>query len=97
MTLQGWEQKYKEILKEFNYDIKKDIRSARILNMILKDEFPLKKLERKIKNKPVFAIVAGPSLNKIAPALKEFRIITKILANVTPRALVETKIKPDIV
>ena len=97
MTLQGWEQKYKEILKEFNYDIKKDIRSARILNMILKDEFPLKKLERKIKNKNVFVIGAGPSLDKIVPVLKEFRNITKIVADGTTRALVENKIKPDIV
>src|SRR5439155_63751 len=97
MTLQGWEQKYKEILKEFNYDIKKDIRSARILNMILKDEFPLKKLERKIKNKTVFVIGAGPSLDKIVPVLKEFRNITKIVADGTTRALVENKIKPDIV
>ena len=97
MTLQGWEQKYKEILKEFNYDIKKDIRSARILNMILKDEFPLKKLERKIKNKNVFVIGAGPSLDKIVPVLKEFRNITKIVANGATKALVENKIKPDII
>jgi len=97
MTLQGWEQKYKEILKEFNYDIKKDTQSARILNMILKDEFPLKKLERKIKNKTVFVIGAGPSLTKIVPILKEFRNITKIVADGATRALVESKIKPDIV
>lgn len=97
MSLQGWEQKYKEILKEFNYDIKKDVRAARILNMILKDEFPLKKLERKIKNKTVFVIGAGPSLAKIVPVLKEFRNITKIVADGATRALVESKIKPDIV
>jgi len=97
MTLQGWEQKYKAILKEFNYDIKKDTRSAKILNMILKDELPLKKLERKIKNKTVFVIGAGPSLAKIVPILKEFRNITKIVADGATKALVESKIKPDIV
>ncbi len=97
MTLQGWEEKYKEILREFDYDIKKDTQSAKILNMILKDKFPLKKLERKIKNKTVFVIGAGPSLTKIMPVLKKFRNITKIVADGATRALVENKIIPDIV
>ncbi len=91
------DQKYKGILQKFNYDKKKDIQSARILNMILKDEYPLKKLEQKIKNKTVFIIGAGPSLAKIIPLLKKFRNITKIVADGAARALVENKIQPDIV
>jgi 2-amino-4-hydroxy-6-hydroxymethyldihydropteridine diphosphokinase len=97
MTLQGWQEKYKEILREFDYDKKKDMRSAQILNMILKDDFPLKNLERKIKNKTVFVIGAGPSLTKIVPVLKRFRNITKIVADGATGALIENKIKPDIV
>src|SRR5213594_963773 len=61
MTLKGWEEKYEEILTEFNYSKKKDIQSAKILNFILKDKLPLKKLEQRIKNKTIFVIGAGPS------------------------------------
>ena len=97
MTLEGWEEKYEEILREFKYSKKKDTQSARILNLILKDKFDLKKLERKIRNKTVFVIGAGPSLTLALPFLKKFKDIAKIVADGATRALVENSIKPDIV
>ena len=97
MTLKGWEEKYEEILTEFNYSKKKDIQSAKILNFILKDKLPLKKLEQRIKNKTIFVIGAGPSLTRALPFLKRFKDITKIVADGATRALVENKIRPDII
>src|SRR2546426_2454250 len=97
MTLKGWEEKYEEILTEFNYSKKKDIQSAKILNFILKDKLPLKKLEQRIKNKTIFVIGAGPSLTRALPFLKKFKAITKIVADGATRALVENKIRPDII
>lgn len=97
MTLHGWEQKYQEILKEFNYSKKRDREAAKFLNSILKTSFPLKKLEKKIKNKTVFVIGAGPSLAVSIASIKKFKDITKIVADGATRALVENKIRPDIV
>src|SRR3989475_12133321 len=97
MTLKGWEEKYEEILTEFNYSKKKDIQSAKILNFILKDKLPLKKLEQRIKNKTIFVIGAGTSRSHALPFLKRFKDITKIVADGTTRALVENKIRPDII
>ena len=34
MPILGWEKKYSEILKEFNYSEKKDLQSARRLNSL---------------------------------------------------------------
>jgi len=97
MTLQEWEKKYAEILREFNYSKEKDLQSARILNFILKDKFSLEKLDRKIKGKTVFVIGAGPSLTLALPYLKRFRNTTKIVADGATRALIENKIRPDII
>jgi len=97
MKLKGWVKKYNEILREFHYSKKKDIESARILNSILKTKFPLKKLEAKIKNQTVFVIGAGSSLTQSIPVLKKYKNITKIVADGATRALIENKIKPDIV
>ncbi|HEV2192946.1 MAG TPA: 6-hydroxymethylpterin diphosphokinase MptE-like protein [Nitrosopumilaceae archaeon] len=97
MKLKGWGKKYTEILREFQYSRRKDAQSARVLNSILKTKFPLKKLEEKIKNQTVFVIGAGSSLNRSIPLLKKYKKITKIVADGTTKALIENKIKPDIV
>lgn len=97
MTLHGWEQKYQAILNEFHYSKKRDSEAARFLNSILKTSFPLKKLEKKIKNKTVFVIGAGPSLAVSIASIKKFKNITKIVADGATKALVENKIRPDIV
>ena len=79
MTLNGWQKKYQEILKEFDYDRIKEIRSANILNSLLKTRLGLNKLEKKIKNKTVFVIGAGPSLESSLPYIKKFKDFTKIV------------------
>ena len=97
MTLNGWQKKYQEILKEFDYDRIKEIRSANILNSLLKTRLGLNKLEKKIKNKTVFVIGAGPSLESSLPYIKKFKDFTKIVADGVTQALIENKITPDIV
>lgn len=97
MSLNGWQKKYHEILNEFGYDRSREIRSANILNSFLKTRFELNKLERKIKNKTVFVVGAGPSLGHFLPYLKKFRNFTKIVADGATQVLIENKIMPDIV
>jgi uncharacterized Rossmann fold enzyme len=97
MKLKGWEKKYTEILREFQYSRRKDTQSARVLSSILRTKFPLKKLEKKIKNQTVFVIGAGSSLNQSIPFLKKYKNIIKIVADGATKALIENKIKPDIV
>ena len=50
----GWKKRYSEILKEFNYDEKKDLESAIILDSILKKSNINKNIINLIKNKTVF-------------------------------------------
>lgn len=95
--MKGWDKKYSEILKEFRYSRKKDRESARVLNSILKTKFPLKKLEKKIKNQTVFVIGAGPSLISAIHVLKKHKKITKIVADGATKALLENKIRPDVI
>ena len=97
MKIKEWEQKYIEILKEFNFSRKEDTESARVLNSILKKKSPIKKLEKKIRNQTVFVMGAGSSLVSSIPILKKYKNITKIVADGATRALIENKIIPDIV
>jgi len=97
MRLKGWGKKYTEILREFQYSRGKDAQSARILNSILRTKFPLKKLEKMIKNQTIFVIGASPSLNQSMPLLKKYKKITKIVADGATKALIENKIKCNIV
>jgi uncharacterized Rossmann fold enzyme len=97
MKLKGWEKKYTEILREFQYSRRIDAQSAIVLSSILRTKFPLKKLEERIKNQIIFVIGAGSSLNQSIPFLKKYKNITKIVADGATKALIENKIKCDIV
>ena len=97
MKLKGWGKKYTEILREFQYSRRKDAQSSRVLNSILRTKFPLKKLEKKIKNQTIFVIGASSSLNQSIPLLKKYKNITKIVADGATKALIKNKIKCDIV
>src|SRR5579872_4831324 len=97
MSLNGWHQKYLEILKEFNYDRSREIKSAKILNSFLKSRFLIDAIEKKIKNKTVFVIGAGPSLDASLSYIKKFKGITKIVADGATQALLENNIVPDII
>ncbi len=97
MILIGWIEKYQEILNEFNYNKSREMRSAAILNFLLRTTTPLRRLESKIKNKTVFVIGAGPSLTPSLRYLIKFRNTTKIVADGATKALIENSIRPDIV
>jgi uncharacterized Rossmann fold enzyme len=97
MTLSGWQEKYQEILNEFNYVRSKEVRSARILNSLLRTRFQISSLERQIKKRTVFVIGAGPSLSSTLPYLKKFGQFTKIAADGATQALIENGIIPGIV
>ncbi len=96
MTLLGWEKRYSEILKEFGYSKKRDLKSAKLLNSILKNNFSLKKLRNLVLNQDVFVIGAGPTLISSIPTLKKYCSTTKIVADGAVKALIENKIIPDI-
>lgn len=96
MTLSGWAKRYSEILKEFGYKEKNDFESAKILNSILKNKFPISRLRNLIHNQDVFVIGAGPTLLSSIPILKKYNSYTKIVADGAVKALIENKIKPDI-
>lgn len=97
MKLKGWNRKYTEILREFKYSRKKDTESARILNSLLETKFSLQKLEKQIRDQTVFVIGAGSSLASSIKALKKYKGITKIVADGATSALIQNKIRPDIV
>ena len=93
----GWKKRYFEILKEFNYEEKKDRESAIILDSILKKSDINKKIINLVKNKTVFIIGSGPSLSSAIPVLKKYKKNVKIAADSSVKPLVENGIIPDIV
>jgi len=97
MTISGWKSRYSEIIREFGYSKKEDLESARMLNSLLKNEFPLKNFKKLIYNQPVFVVGAGPSLSFSITILKKYKKVTKIVADGATKALLENNIMPDIV
>lgn len=97
MTIGGWHEKYLEILNEFRYDRTREMRSAKILDSLLKDRFPTDILQRKIRGRTVLAIGAGPSLGASMSHVKKFKNVTNIVADGATEALLENNITPDII
>ena len=97
MTINGWNTRYLEILQEFGYSKFEDFESAKQLSLILKNNYSLKNLRKLIQNKIVFVIGAGPSLSNSISILKKYDKITKIVADSAIKAIVENKIRPDVV
>lgn len=97
MSISGWKKKYDEIIREFNYNVKDDMKSAKLLNSLLKSDPPIKKLKSLIENQIVFIIGAGPSISLSINILKEFQHVTKIVADGATSALIENNIEPDII
>lgn len=96
MKSRDWDSKYSKIIKEFRYDRKADLASASLLNLLLKRQFPLSRLEKIIKGKPVFVIGAGPSLKSAIPILKKYKAV-KICAETALDILVKNGIRPQII
>ena len=95
--ISDWRKKYRDILKEFEYDERKDNESARILNSILKKSDVNKKIIKLVKGKTIFVIGSGPSLSTAIPKLKNLKKYIKIAADSSVKPLVENGIIPDIV
>ena len=95
--ISGWNSRYREILKEFNYDKRKDIDSAVLLDSILGEKNHLEKIHDLIKNQNVFVVGAGPSLSNAIPVLKHFKKTVKIVADSAVKPLIDDGIKPNIV
>ena len=97
MKLQGWERKYGAILREFGFNKKDDLLAAKFLNSILDTKVSLDSLERKIRGKTVFVIGAGPSLSSSLTQVRKYRNVIKIVADGATKALIQNRIRPDIV
>jgi len=95
--ISGWNSRYREILKEFNYDKKKDIESAILLDYMLGDKNYIKKIHELIKNQNVFVIGAGPSLSLAIPVLQQFKKMVTIVADSAIKPVIDNGIKPDII
>jgi len=97
MTITGWNSKYSEIVRQFGYNKRKDLKSAKILDSILSKPIPINTLKDKIHGKTVFVIGAGYSLSDSFNILKKYNKIIKIAADTAVKPLLQNKIKPDIV
>jgi uncharacterized Rossmann fold enzyme len=74
MNFNRWESFYKEIIKDFNYNIENDIKSANVLYKILQKReniIFLKELNSLINNKEIIIFGAGPSLEKKVSKFKQ--------------------------
>ncbi len=97
MMISGWNSRYREILKEFNYNKRKDTDSAALLDSILEEENHLEKIQNVIQNQNVFIVGSGPSLSNAIPVLKQFKKTVKIVADSALKPLIDNGIKPDII
>ena len=97
MVISGWKKKYSDILKEFEYDEKKDKESAIILNSILEKSNVNEKIINLIKGRTVLVIGSGPTLSTAILELKKYKKIVKIAADSAIKPLVENGIIPDII
>ncbi len=97
MTIVGWNSRYHKILNEFGYNKKQDLESAWLLDSILKNHFPIKKIQQIISGRSVFVVGAGPSLLTSIPILRKYNKIPKIVADGAIKPIIENMIQPDIV
>ncbi len=95
--ISGWNSRYREILKEFNYDKRKDTDSAVLLDSIIGEKNHMKKIHDLIKNQNVFVIGAGPSLSYAIPVLQHFKKTVKIVADSAVKPLNDNGIMPNII
>jgi uncharacterized Rossmann fold enzyme len=94
--MRGWNVKYRQIAASLGYSSTQDHRSALMLNSILQ-KYPLENLSRLICNRPVFVIVAGPSISSSLPSLIKYKNIVKICADTALTPLMQNGIVPQIV
>lgn len=93
-----WFPYYQEIRQQFGYSTEKDQEAAKLLShMTRRKALDLKVLRKKIQGKKVLVIGAGVDLEASIPYIKRNRNFTKIVANGAIQAVLEHRIKPDVV
>lgn len=98
MKFVDWFPYYQTIRAEFGYSTEQDQEAANMLSgMIKRKALDTKVLQKKLSGKDVFVIGAGPSLDEMIKTIKENKGFVKIAADGAVQALLENKIKPDIV
>lgn len=100
MFFKEWEPIYNKIAKDFNYPLKNEEKSAKILNKLLKNNNLklLKKLNNLINGKHVFIFGAGSSIEESLKTQKQFFIDKiKIVADGVTTLLLKNNIKPDVI
>jgi len=98
MRFEDWFQYYQEIRQQFRYSTEKDQEAANLLNKLIeRRSLNILVLQRKIKNKNVIAIGAGPSLESNLDFIRKRKKDVKIVSDGAVQLLIEEKIKPDIV
>ena len=98
MEYKKWEPKYREILKDFNFSIKNDEKSAQILDSLLQKKQDTSLLEKLIHGKNVVVFGAGSSLEtSIIKHKEKINGTVKIAADGTTTALLENNIFPDVI
>jgi uncharacterized Rossmann fold enzyme len=98
MKFVDWFPYYQDIRREFGYSTEMDQQAAEVLSKLIRRKaLNIKILHRKIEGKQIIVIGAGKSLENSTAFLKKNRKSVKIVANGAVQALIEKKIKPDIV
>ncbi|HVX03012.1 MAG TPA: 6-hydroxymethylpterin diphosphokinase MptE-like protein [Nitrososphaera sp.] len=98
MKFVDWFPYYQGIRAEFGYSTEKDQEAARMLSgMIKRKAIEPKVLQKKIAGRNVLVLGAGPSLAENFKIVKKNKAFVKIAADGAVQALLENKIKPDIV
>ena len=93
-----WFPYYQEIREQFGYSTERDQEAAKVLSyMTRRKALDLKVLRKKIHGKKVMVIGAGVNLEASISYIKKNRNCTKIVANGAVQAVLEHRIKPDIV
>ena len=93
-----WFPYYQEIRQQFHYSTEKDQEAAYLLSRLIKRKaLDLKTIENKIVGRRIIVIGAGLGLGSNINFIKKDRKTVKIAADDTVRALIENKIRPDIV
>jgi len=100
MLYKDWKVFYERILDDFNYEIKKDIESAKILDTLLSNKklFSVNRLKKLIRGNEIAIFGAGPSLSdSLENSIKKYQNFVKITADGATSALNEKNIIPDII
>ena len=99
MLFNNWKGYYNNILNDFNFDIKKDIESAELLDSLIleNNRASLDDLKDFIKGNKAAIFGAGPSLNGSVDIFEKNRYILKITADGATTAFIENNLVPDLV